>query len=191
MSLHETNQSLADSLELTIKGCIEGDRNSQAKLYNLYSRKMLGVCLWYARNKEEAEEILQDGFLRVFKYIRTFKGEGSFEGWMRAIMVSAALSKYRTKSAKLRPVIEFNSNDHDISQEASFVYDYDEKELLKLIQSLSPAYRLVFNLYVFEGMKHRQIADLLNISEGTSKSNLADARSILRKALFEKKKVAS
>jgi RNA polymerase sigma factor (sigma-70 family) len=191
MSLHETYQSLAESLELTIKGCIEGDRNSQARLYNLYSRKMLGVCLWYAHNKEEAEEILQDGFLRVFKYIRTFKGEGSFEGWMRAIMVSAALSKYRTKSAKLRPVIELNSAVHDISQEASFIYDYDEKELLKLIQNLSPAYRLVFNLYVFEGMKHRQIADVLSISEGTSKSNLADARSILRKMLFGKKKVAS
>lgn len=187
MSFHETNQSLADSLELIIKGCIGENRNSQAKLYNLYSRKMLGVCLWYARNREEAEEILQDGFLRVFKYIRTFKGTGSFEGWMRATMVSAALSKYRSKSAKLRPVIEFNEADHDIRQEATFVYDYDEKELLKLIQSLSPAYRLVFNLYVFEGMKHRQIAELLTISEGTSKSNLADARAILRKALFEKK----
>ncbi|MES1221657.1 MAG: sigma-70 family RNA polymerase sigma factor [Bacteroidota bacterium] len=191
MSIRETNQYLAESLELIIRGCIEGDRNSQARLYAIYSRKMMGVCMWYARNKEEAEEILQDGFLRVFKYISTFNRTGSLDGWIRATMVSAALSKYRNKSAKLRPVIEFDAIDHDIRQEASFIHNYDEKELLKLIQTLSPAYRLVFNLFVFEGMKHRQIAEVLNISEGTSKSNLADARSVLRKALFQKKKVAS
>ena len=167
MSLLKTNQDLADSHELILKGCLTGDRVSQQKLYNSYSRKMMGVCMWYAKNREEAEEILQDGFIRVFKYLKSFTGEGSFEGWMRKIMVSAALTKYRNKSAHLRPVIEFNAEMHDIYEEPSFMYAYDEQQLLKLIQTLSPAYRLVFNLYVFEGMKHREIAKSLNISEST------------------------
>jgi RNA polymerase sigma-70 factor (ECF subfamily) len=191
MSLQETNPHLANSQELIIKGCIAGERVFQAKLYNLYARKMMGVCLWYARNREEAEEILQDGFMRVFTYIHKFSGEGSFEGWVRATMVSAALSKYRNKSSHLRPVVQFDSDTHDISEDAGFISQYDEKELVKLVQTLSPAYRMVFNLFVFEGMKHREIAEALNISEGTSKSNLADARFILRATLAAKKKIAS
>lgn len=191
MSISEINQHLADGHQLLIKGCLAGDRASQAKLYNDYCRKMMGVCMWYAKNREEAEEILQDGFMRVFKYLNTFTGEGSLEAWMRKIMVSAALTKYRNKSTHLRPVLEFNSEFHDIYEEPTFITQYDERELVKLIQTLSPAYRLVFNLYVFEGMKHREIAVSLNISESTSKSNLADARKILQAALTVKKKTAT
>lgn len=188
MSIPEINQHLADGHQLLIKGCLAGDRASQGKLYESYCRKMMGICMWYAKNREEAEEILQDGFMRVFKYLNTFTGEGSFEGWMRKTMVSAALSKYRNKSTHLRPVLEFNTESHDIYEEPTFITLYDERELVKLIQTLSPAYRLVFNLYVFEGMKHREIAASLNISESTSKSNLADARKILQAALTVKKK---
>ena len=191
MSISEINQHLADGHQLLIKGCIAGDRASQGKLYNNYCRKMMGVCMWYAKNREEAEEILQDGFMRVFKYLNTFTGEGSFEAWMRKIMVSAALTKYRNKSSHLRPVLEFSTEFHDIYEEPTFITQYDERELVKLIQTLSPAYRLVFNLYVFEGMKHREIAVSLNISESTSKSNLADARKILQAALTVKKKTAT
>lgn len=186
MSLSKTIQHLAESHELILKGCLTGDRVSQQKLYNTYAHKMMGVCMWYAKNREEAEEILQDGFIRVFKYLKTFTGDGSFEGWMRKIMISAALTKYRNKSTQLRLVVEFDSEFHDIYEEPSFIYQYDEQELLKLIQTLSPAYRLVFNLYVFEGMKHREIAESLKISESTSKSNLADARKILQAALRSK-----
>ncbi|MBS1947926.1 MAG: sigma-70 family RNA polymerase sigma factor [Bacteroidetes bacterium] len=189
MSLSVTNLYLADKHQLIINGCLAGDRAAQAELYSTYCRKMMGVCMWYAKNREEAEEILQDGFVRVFKYLRTFKGEGSFEGWMRKTMVSAALSKYRNKSTHLRPVAEFNTDNYNIYEEPSFIYQYDEKELVKLIQTLSPAYRIVFNLYVFEGMKHREIAAALNISESTSKSNLADARKILQAALTKKKAI--
>jgi len=190
MSLVEINQHLADGQHLLIKGCIAGDRASQAKLYNLYARKMMGVCMWYARNREEAEEILQDGFMRVFTYINKFSGEGSFEGWIRTTMVSAALSKYRNKSYHLRPVVQFDSDTHEVSEEPSFASHYDEKELVKLVQTLTPAYRMIFNLHVFEGMKHREIAEALKISEGTSKSNLADARKILQAALTVKTKIA-
>lgn len=190
MSFRETNQQLADGQQLIIRGCIAGDRASQAKLYHLYARKMMGVCLWYARNREEAEEMLQDGFMRVFTYINKYRGEGSFEGWIRSAIVSAALTKYRNKSYQLRPVVTFNSDVHEIAEDAQFASHYDEKALLNLVQTLTPAYRMVFNLYVFEGMKHREIAVALNISEGTSKSNLADARRILQEALTIKKKIA-
>lgn len=189
MSMSETNQHLADSQEYIIRRCIAGDRAYQAKLYHLHARKMMGVCMWYARNKQEAEEILQDGFMRVFTYLHKFSGMGSFEGWIRAIMVNAALSKYRNKSSHLRPVIQFDSDTHVVSEEAGFISTYDEKVLVKFIQTLTPAYRMVFNLFVFEGMKHREIAKALNISEGTSKSNLADARKILQAALTVKKKI--
>ena len=190
MSLQETNQHLADDQQLLIKGCISGDRAYQSKLYNLYASKMMGICMWYARNREEAEEILQDGFMRVFTYMHKFSGKGSFEGWVRTTMVSAALSKYRNKSYHLRPVIQFDSDTHEMSEDAGFISQYDEKELVKLVQTLSPAYRMVFNLYVFEGLKHREIAEALKISESTSKSNLADARKILQAALTVKKKIA-
>ena len=151
----------------------------------------MGVCMWYAHNREEAEEILQDGFMRVFKYLNTYSGEGSFEGWMRKVMVSAALSKYRSKSSHLRVVTEYSSDVHDIAEESSIISRFDEKELVRLVQTLSPGYRLVFNLYVFEGLKHREIAEALNISEGTSKSNLANARKILQAALTVKDKIVS
>jgi len=181
-------EDMEDSEQLIISGCISGDRASQAKLYNLYARKMMGVCLWYSRNREEAEEILHDGFMRVFTYINKYKGEGSFEGWIRKIMINAALSKYKIKSYNLKPVVSFDSETYYGSVSADFANNYDEKELIKLVQTLSPAYRMVFNLFVFEGMKHREIAEVLKISEGTSKSNLADARRILQEALTLKRK---
>lgn len=169
-----------------IKGCAAGDRAFQTKLYDLYASKMMGVCLRYARNREEAEEILQEGFLRVFTYITTFKGSGSFEGWMRKIMVNAALFRYRNKSA-LQPVIRLNNTDYDAAGETDINSAMNAKELLSLIQTLPAGYRMVFNLYVFEGYKHREIAEALGISEGTSKSNLSDARAYLQKALTVKK----
>ncbi len=185
----ETNPNLPHTEQLLIKGCIAGERTSQARLYNLYARKMMGVCMWYARNKEEAEEILQDGFMRVFTYLHKYAAIGSFEGWIRKIMVNAALFKYRNKS-HLRPVVEYNADTHDTSEGSSVIALLDAKELVNLVQTLSPVYRMVFNLYVLEGMKHREIAELLGISEGTSKSNLADARAILQRALTVKKKLA-
>lgn len=183
MASIETNQDLAHRYPFILNGCLIGDRVSQEKLYNMYSHKMMGVCLWYAKNREEAEEILQDGFVRVFKYLKNFSGKGSFEGWMRKVMVSAALAKYRNKSARVLHIIEFDAEFHDVHQEPSFIYKYDDQILLEYIQSLSPSYRLVFNLYVFEGMKHREIAESLSISQNTSKSNLAHARKILKVAM--------
>ncbi len=188
--MKEIHHNLPDSHELIIRGCIAGDRSAQAKLYYLYATKMMGVCMWYARNREEAEEVLQDGFMRIFTYLHKFTGEGSFEGWMRKIMVNAALFKYRNKSAHLWKVTEFNPETHDI-EDLQFVSRFDEKILIKLVQTLPPGYRMVFNLFVLEGFKHREIAEALNISEGTSKSNLSSARKILQAALTTKQKIAS
>jgi RNA polymerase sigma factor (sigma-70 family) len=163
-----------------IQGCCLGDRCSQEALYNLYARKMLGVCMWYATSRQEAEEILQDGFVRVFRYIPKFKRTGTLERWIRKIMVNAALFRFRTKSKSGEYFISENTFP-DISTESCGFDILESKELLELIQDLTPMYRMVFNLHVLEGMKHREIASLLGISEGTSKSNLADARNVLQK----------
>lgn len=179
--MEETSHHLPEDLQPLIAGCMQGNRCAQAQLYNLFCRKMMGVCMWYAKNKEEAEEILQDGFVRVFTYLGTYTGEGSLEGWIRKIMVNAALLKFRNKKNNLRITTEYNAHVHDVSESASFFSNYDEKELLKLVQSLSPVYRMVFSLHVLEGYKHKEIAKQLGISEGTSKSNLADARIILQR----------
>lgn len=143
----------------------------------------------YAKNREEAEEVLHEGFLRVFTYIKKFKGSGSFEGWIRKIMVNCALLRYRNKS-HLYPVIQLDAERSGASDDPDIFAKLHAKELILLVQSLPAGYRLVFNLYVFEGYKHREIAEALGISEGTSKSNLSDARSILQKALTEKKNLA-
>ena len=168
MSIKKTDQHLAGDSQQLITGCVQRNRCAQMQLYNLYSSKMMGLCLWYAKNKEEAEEILQDGFMRVFIYIHTYTGEGSLEGWIRKIMINAALLKYRNKKDNLWTIAEYNADLHDKADTTSFFSNYDEKELLKLVQSLSPVYRMVFNLYVLEGFKHKEIAKLLGISEGTS-----------------------
>ena len=191
MSMHETSKNLPGELKRLVSGCVQGNRPDQAQLYNMFCTKMMGVCLWYARNKEEAEEILQDGFMRVFTYIHTYTGEGSLEGWIRKIMVNAALLRYRNKSSNLWVKTEYKTELHDAAESASFFSHYDEKELLKLVQSLPPVYRMVFNLYVLEGYKHKEVASMLGISEGTSKSNLSDARTILQKKVCALQKTGS
>ncbi|MCW3114349.1 MAG: polymerase sigma-70 factor [Segetibacter sp.] len=173
---------IAQHTQLLIEGCIKGDRFSQSRLYNLYNQKMFLVCLRYARNREEAEEILQEGFMKVFEFIHQYKFNGSFEGWMRKIMVNCALQKYRSKT-HLRPVVDIDATAVADKSHDEIIATLGTKELLNMVQQLPPAYKMIFNLYVFEGMKHREIAELLGISEGTSKSNLSDARALLQKAV--------
>lgn len=172
-----------------IQACINGDRHSQSSLYGQFAPKMFGVCMRYAKNREEAEEILQEGFVQVFKSLHNFKYAGSFEGWIRKIMVYCAIQHYRSKP-KMYPVVNTqDSNAEQISND-DILAILQKKELLKMVQALTPAYRLVFNLYVFEGMKHREIAAHLGISEGTSKSNFFDAKILLQKAVANSLKIA-
>ena len=186
---YKTNIILPNNELQLIKGCIKGDKNFQSSLYNLYAPKMIIVCLRYSKKREEAEEILQNGFIRVFKFLHQYKSQGSLEGWIRKIMVNCALQKLKNE-IHLKPVVSLETVVTDQSFCNNILEYINGKELLNLVQTLPPAYRMVFNLYVFEGMKHREIAELLNIAEGTSKSNLSDARNILQRRINKGLKVA-
>jgi RNA polymerase sigma factor (sigma-70 family) len=176
-------------LKRLIAGCLARDRSCQKEIYSLYSPAMLSLCMRYTKDRREAEEVLQDGFLQMYKSIQQFRNTGTFEGWLRKIMINCALQKYRRKSDRFNTVA-ISEELHYLPSDLSVSNQLQEKELIRLIQSLPPAYRLVFNLYVFEGLKHREIARLLEISEGTSKSNLFDARNILKKQLSREFKIA-
>jgi RNA polymerase sigma-70 factor (ECF subfamily) len=161
-----------------VHGCQEGNPGAQRELYDMFKSKMFAVCLRYAGNHNDAEDVLQDGFLKVFEKIGQFSFKGAFEGWIRKIMVNTALEKYRVHYQ----VTQMNENLAEVEQENETDpgSDIDAGELIRIIQELSPKYRIVFNLYALEGYSHKEISDMLQITEGTSKSNLSRARAILQ-----------
>lgn len=171
-----------EALEEIIQGCINGDMQSQTKLYNLFMQQMFLICLRYCSNRQEAEEVLQEGFMKIFDFIHQYSHQGSLEGWMRQIMIRCAFRKYRNKRL-LHPIVDINNVEIVGTTQEEILSRLGTKELINMIQQLPPAYRMVFNLFVFEKLKHREIAELLGIAEGTSKSNLAAARYILQKAV--------
>jgi RNA polymerase sigma-70 factor (ECF subfamily) len=180
---------MPEQLNLLIQLCIKGDRHSQRQLYEQLSPAMFIVCQRYSRNREEAEDTLQEGFMKVFENLHQFRSTGSFEGWVRRIMVNCALQKFRNKP-QMHAIVNIDDANTVFSDTENITSQLGTKELLKMVQMLPPSYRMVFNLYVFEGMKHREIADHLGISEGTSKSNLSDARAILQKAVANSSLIA-
>jgi RNA polymerase sigma-70 factor (ECF subfamily) len=170
-----SNQTIEDT-DL-IKECISGERRAQKQLYDKYSAKMYAVCIRYMGNSDDASDILQDGFIKVYKNLEKFRGEGSFEGWLRRIFANTAIEQLRKKK------LNFSTSDKEeqIEFKAPGAIDkLSEKDLLKIVSELSPGYRTVFNMYVVEGYGHKEIAEIMNISEGTSKSQLARARMILQ-----------
>ena len=172
-----SNQNISESDLLA--GCLAGDRRFQEMLYQRYSGKMYAVCLRYAANTDDAQDLLQEGFIKVFKNLDRFRSEGSFEGWVRRVFVNTSIEHFRRKVN-----INSISDREEIGIEdfsATALDKLAEKDIIALIQELSDGYRTVFNLYVVEGYSHREIADLLGISEGTSKSQLARAKGILQK----------
>jgi RNA polymerase sigma factor (sigma-70 family) len=172
----ERNQNIPES-DL-INGCMEGNRRMQEELYRRFSPRMYAVCLRYAGSAEEAEDILQEGFIKIFKKLSSFRGEGSFEGWIRRIFVNTAIEHFRRKRY-LQPVTEKEENTME-GNSLSALDGLAEKDILALVRQLSPGYRTVFNMYVVEGYSHREIGDMLGISEGTSKSQLSRAKVILQ-----------
>ncbi len=172
----ERNQNISESDLIT--GCLEGNRRMQEELYRRFSPRMYAVCLRYAANAEEAQDILQEGFIKIFKKLDSFRSEGSFEGWVRRIFVNTAIEHFRRKRY-LMPVTEKEENTIE-GKYTSALDDLAEKDIMALIQELSPGYRTVFNMYVVEGYTHKEIADALGISEGTSKSQLSRAKVILQ-----------
>ncbi|WP_262889838.1 RNA polymerase sigma factor [Paraflavitalea devenefica] len=156
----------------------------QEELYRRFAPKMYAVCLRYANNTNDAQDLLQEGFIKVYKNLHRFRAEGSFEGWVRRVFVNTSIEHFRKKSAQLSSVSEREENtieDADITALDSLA----EKDIINIVQELSPGYRTVFNLYVVEGYSHKEIGQLLGISEGTSKSQLARAKSILQKKITQ------
>lgn len=185
----EPNRVLQRSMseEELINGCIREDRASQYALYKTYAGKMLAVCRRYARTDLEAEDILQEGFIKVFDNISKFRGNGSFEGWIRRIMVNTALKLYRKSSFK-NEVIGI-ADDYDQPEEASVLEKISQNEMMKMVGGLPEGYRIVFNLYAIEGFSHSEIADTLGVNEGTSRSQLAKARKWLQKKIHDSQTV--
>ncbi len=165
------------SLEQLINNCKKNDIKAQETLYRLYSSKLFSVCLKYSRNYEEAQDNLQEGFLLIFDKIDQFSFKGSFEGWIKRLMVNYILQQYRKETFLniVKEDIADNIEEVEIDDE-NVSMDY----LLKIIQELPDKYRLVFNLYAIDGYSHQEISDMLKISVGTSKSNLSRARVILK-----------
>lgn len=168
------------SLEELVNQCKKGDRKSQAQLYRKYSNILFGICLKYSKNKTEAEDNLHDSFMTIFDKVGQFRSEGSFEGWMKRITVNTVLQKYR-KSEHLHVVSE-NMEQEDEDAESLYT-NVALQTLLKYIQELPNKYRLTFNMYVLDGYTHREIGEQLGTSTGTSKSNLARARKILKERI--------
>ena len=164
------------SIEKLIKQCKKQDLKSQEKLYQLFSHKLFSVSLKYSRNYAEAEDNLQDAFIIIFKKINQFNFKGSFEGWMKRIVINTALQRYRKQH-----VFEI-VNEENIEQPEVEINEENIplKFLLQIIQDLPDRYRMVFNLYALDGYSHKEIAETMGISIGTSKSNLARARGILK-----------
>ncbi len=170
------------TIDELIDRCKAGERKAQELLYKQFASKMYGVCLRYATDIMEAEDMLQNGFTKVFQKMEDYRGEGSFEGWVRRIMVHSAIAYYR-KHRKMLQVADTDEPGYEIAVNPVAVANLNAKDLIALIQQLSPGYRMVFNLYAIEGYSHKEIAEIAGISEGASKSQLSRARGILKEQL--------
>jgi RNA polymerase sigma factor (sigma-70 family) len=176
--------------EHLIKACIKGDAASQKEVFDRFAGRMLGVCHRYARNAADAEDILQDAFIKIFDKLHQFKFEGSFEGWIRRIVVNTALKKYSVRRYE-KEVSGYEHKDKDESFLEPSAYSHlTQKDILDLINNLPDGYRLVFNLFVIEGFQHDEIAEMLGIQPGTSRSQLVKARMMLQKQIIQLHKIA-
>jgi RNA polymerase sigma-70 factor (ECF subfamily) len=164
-----------------IQGCLENKASAQEKLYELYSRRMMAVCLRYTRSRVEAEDVFHEAFVKVFKNIHTWQG-GSFEGWMRRIFVNTSINHYHQNS-KFFDHVDSSYAESTLSTPDNAIAMLSNQELLELIDRLPDGYKLVFNLYVVEGYNHLEIAEMLGIAEGSSKSQLSKAKAYLKKLI--------
>jgi len=179
-------------LQALIDGCLNGDRRSQQAIHKMFYGKMKVVCMRYTRDSDHAMDVLQEGFLKVFNNLEKYTGVGTFEGWMRRIMVNLSIDRYRRLKHDLVLLGEQNDienwsgetdDESDDSDENEEIYDITPEQIIDAMQQLTPAYRTVFNLYVYEDYTHQDIAEALGISVGTSKSNYAKAKKNMKKLL--------
>ncbi|MBS1502305.1 MAG: RNA polymerase sigma factor [Bacteroidetes bacterium] len=165
------------------EGCLRNDRKQQEALYRALAPKMLAVCLRYAGDKDEAQDILQEGFIKMFNNVHKYRGDGNLEGWIRRIMVHTAISRYR----KLKPMVlvEDMAENHEESTTSHNANNLEVNDLMKLVQQLPQAYRSVFNMYAIEGYSHQEIGRKLGITELLSRTTLYRARNILKEKLAQ------
>jgi len=181
-----------NSDEQIIAGCLEGKRKAFNLLFRKHAPVMLGVCMRYCKNRIDAEDVMQDGFIKVFTQISKFRKEGSFEGWIKRIMINAAIDNYQSnlKHAFHADVSELEEaisigDDEDLENDIPDHLNIGKETLMQMIQALPDGYRVVFNLYAIENFSHKEIASILGISENTSKTQLLKARKALRKKIEE------
>ncbi|TAL60313.1 MAG: sigma-70 family RNA polymerase sigma factor [Bacteroidetes bacterium] len=180
-----------DPLFEIIEGCVKGDSKCQQIIYQKFYGKMLGACMRYSKNREEAKDILQDGFIKVFINIKLYRGSGSFEGWIRKVIINTALDYIRKNKQLIQyadsDYVEENAEDPSATlgvtkeEDSSEYSNISMDEIMKAVQQLPAAYRTVFNLFVVDGFSHQEIATQLGINIGTSKSNLSKAKMNLKK----------
>ena len=172
------------NLDELLAGCRQGKPKAQQLLYKLLASKMMGVCLRYAKDSMEAQDMLQNGFVKVFTKLNDFRGEGSFEGWVRRIVVHSSI-EYHRKYHKMYLEPESKADEAFLVADNDALAALNAKDLLAMIQKLPPGYRLVFNLYAIEGYSHKEIGELAGITEGASKSQLSRARAILKEQVLK------
>jgi len=169
------------------KGCLEGKREAQETLFRLYSRKMLAVCARYTDSREEAEDVLQEGFIKVFEKMNQWQGTGPLGGWIRTVMVNTALSYIRSRK-KWKDHTDLGAAEEIDAEDVDALSRMTTDEILHLITTMPAGYRTVFNLFAVEGFGHKEIGDMLKISENTSKTQYLKAKSWLKKALIDSEK---
>ena len=172
-----------ENLKILIQQCQENKATAQAEIYKQFSAQLFSVCLRYTDNYDDAQDIFQDGFIMIFHKINQFRFEGSFEGWLRRIMVNSCIEKHRSKNHLYVINEEITADENEEEDEELETEDYTYDELLAFVRSLPDRYNQVFNLYVIEGYSHHQISEMLQISIGTSKSNLSRAREKLKELI--------
>jgi RNA polymerase sigma-70 factor (ECF subfamily) len=169
-----------------IDRCLEKDPKAQEILYRQYSPRMYGVCMRYSRNTLEADDILQEAFIKVFNHLKDFNHQGSFEGWVRRIVINTAINYYKSKAREWDEIsIDRAGGGNDL--QSNDIDCLSRDDLLNIIRELPEGYRMVFNLYVIEGYNHQEIGKMLNISESTSKSQLSRARAVLQEKVRQRK----
>lgn len=168
--------------EELLQGCLSGNKSCQYALYNQYSPKMYGICLRYARREEEASDILQEGFIKIFRHLKDFKSSGSLEGWIRRTIINTAINYYR-QTLKFQSHVDVEQVDIQMGGMDDTSDIINAKELQKIISQLPDGYRMVFNLNAIEGFTHKEIGVMLDISENTSKSQLSRARALIQKRM--------
>lgn len=172
--------------EELIEGCLNSDRKAQRALYDLYAGKMLAISMRYSKSQQEAEDILQEAFIKVFDHLNNFRKESKLYSWIKRIVVNTALNHQRSK-LYLYPMVDVETV--RIQDEKSFsLSHFHYEDLMKMIQNLPVGCKVIFNLYAVEGYKHNEIADMLNISEGTSKSQYSRAKQLLKEMLVEQER---